>query len=108
MPFKPFSDAPVAVISCVCAVIVNGVPRLSFPRTRIGTRKAIRCSLRRPTRPPQIAPSLCKPPVAERYVQRSFGILVGQEGRLRICIGVNSKEILPGTDSETIPIPAGV
>jgi hypothetical protein len=54
------------------------------------------------------APSLCKPPVTERYVQRSVGILVGQEGRLGICIGVNSKGILPGNDSETIPIPAGV
>src|SRR4029077_10345882 len=41
----------------------------------------------------QNAPSLCKPPVTERYVQRSVGLKAGQEGRPGICIGVNNEVV---------------
>lgn len=57
------------------------------------------------------APSLRKPSVTERYVQRSVGLEVGQEGQPEICIGVNSVRFmggdLPAKGSATILIPAG-
>ena len=105
------TDAPVAVMSWVCAVIVNGLPRLSFPRTRIGTRKAIRCSLRRPTRPPKMRLAYANR-LSLGGSSASVGPEAGQEGQPAICIGVNSMRFwqlnLSGSSSETILIPAGV
>src|ERR1039458_266021 len=64
-PFKPCREAPVKLTSCVCVVIVNGFSCESNPRTITGKEIAMRCSLRRPIKPPDIL-RLNEPPDSER------------------------------------------